>query len=138
MMLMSIVPAINVDAATKSTNSTSELPNRLLIGYWHNFDNAISTVMKLRDVNDNWDVINVSFGETDTSKDRSTILFTPDSTIESESEFKEDVKYLQSKGKKVVLSIGGQNGEVELTNAAAKDNFVKSVSGLVDKYGFDG
>ena len=48
------------------------------------------------------------------------------------------MKYLQSKGKKVLLSIGGQNGQVQLKDAAARNKFVSSVSNIIDTYGLDG
>jgi chitinase len=38
----------------------------------------------------------------------------------------------------VLLSIGGQNGQVQLTTTAARDRFVSSVSAIIDKYGLDG
>ena len=41
-------------------------------------------------------------------------------------------------GKKVLISIGGQNGQVQLTTTAARDTFVSSVSAIIDKYGLDG
>ena len=44
----------------------------------------------------------------------------------------------KSKGKKVVLSIGGQNGVVLLPDNAAKQRFINSIQSLIDKYDFDG
>ena len=141
-MIFTLVPKLNTQAYDDnvnktSTQSASTLPNRLMVGYWHNFDNN-SKVLKLREVNDNWDIINISFGETDATKDKATILFNVDTSIESEEEFISDVKYLQSKGKKIVLSIGGMYGEVYLNSEDAKNRFVNSISNLIDKYGFDG
>ncbi|MBZ9625569.1 hypothetical protein G9F71_022330 [Clostridium sp. FP2] len=107
--------------------------DKLLVGYWHNFDNGTG-IVKLRDVSTKWDVLNISFGET--SVDRAVVEFSP--CYGTESEFKSDVAYLQSKGKKVVLSIGGQNGVVLLPDNTAKEKFVKSLEALIDKYGFDG
>ena len=45
---------------------------------------------------------------------------------------------MQSKGKKIILSIGGQLGQVQLINKTARDNFVRSVSEIITKYGLDG
>lgn len=119
-----------------TSSSSSSLPDRVMIGYWHNFDNN-SRLLKLRDVDDSWDLVYVSFGET-APGDPATIVFSVDPAIETEQEFIEDVKYLHSKGKKVVLSLGGQNGVVYLNSSDSKDKFVNSLSGLIDKYGFDG
>ena len=41
----------------------NNLGSKLLVGYWHNFDNGTG-IIKLKDVSPKWDVINVSFGET--------------------------------------------------------------------------
>ncbi|MGL5152279.1 MAG: glycosyl hydrolase family 18 protein [Clostridium sp.] len=137
-MMLSLAP-ITSNAVTKeeTTVNKQQIRNKTMIGYWHNFDNN-SKKLKLREVNDNWDIINVSFGETNVSVDKSTIIFKPDPVITTEKEFIEDVKYLQSKGKKIVLSIGGMYGQVLLQTDKDRENFVNSLSGLIDKYGFDG
>src|SRR5207249_8112662 len=46
--------------------------------------------------------------------------------------------YLHSLGKKVLISIGGANGTVQLTTTGARDNFVSSVNSIITTYGFDG
>ncbi len=74
------------------------------------------------------------FGET--GGDRSTVEFSP--VYGTDADFKSDISYLKSKGKKVVLSIGGQNGVVLLPDNAAKQRFINSIQSLIDKYGFDG
>lgn len=124
-----LVPKFNASALT-----SSNIPAHVLVGYWHNFENG-SGVIKLRDVSPNWDVINLSFGEP-TSVTSGDIRFKPFNA--TDDEFKADVSYLQSKGKKVLLSIGGQNGQVQLKDQAAKNNFVNSVSSIIDTYGLDG
>lgn len=67
---------------------------------------------------------------------RSTVEFSP--VYGTDAEFKSDISYLKSKGKKVVLSIGGQNGVVLLPDNASKQRFINSIQSLIDKYGFDG
>ena len=52
--------------------------------------------------------------------------------------FTSDVAYLHSIGKKVIISIGGANGLVQLTTAGARDNFVNSVKNIISTYGLDG
>ncbi|MGR6018982.1 hypothetical protein ACT7CU_12420 [Bacillus paranthracis] len=42
--------------------AANNLGSKLLVGYWHNFDNGTG-IIKLRDVSPKWDVINVSFGK---------------------------------------------------------------------------
>ena len=125
LLFVSIIPI-------KAVSAAQSLGERLLVGYWHNFDNGTG-IINLRDVSDKWDVINVAFGET--YSDRAVVEFTP---CYDEEQFISDVQYIKSKGKKVILSIGGQNGVVLLPDATAKEKFVKSICDLVDKYGFDG
>ncbi|MGL5085626.1 MAG: chitinase, partial [Clostridium sp.] len=126
MLFISIFPVRKAHAVTK-------LGNRLLVGYWHNFKNAAADV-KLKDISNEWDVINVSFGITE-GNDRATIVFEP---YYNEAEFIADMKLLQSKGKKVLLSLGGETGIVKVDSKAAEDRYINSLTNIINKYGFDG
>lgn len=108
---------------------------KVLVGYWHNFDNG-SGYIRLRDVSPNFDVINVSFAEPTNGSQGGTIGFTPFNA--TDAQFISDVQYLQSQGKKVIISIGGANGQVQLATAAARQAFVTSMKTIITKYGFDG
>src|SRR5579872_6354898 len=109
---------------------------RLLIGYWHDFSNG-SVNLPLAQVSSNFDVIDVAFGGT--TSDTSTISFTVDTDdIESQAQFIADIGTLHGRGKKVILSIGGANGNVALNTSQDVTNFVNSVSGLIQQFGFDG
>ncbi|MFC8916655.1 chitinase [Streptomyces sp. NPDC057116] len=118
------------------------LPAHALVGYLHaSFANG-SGHTRMADVPDSWDVINLAFGEP-TSVTSGDIRFSlcPASEcpgVESAAEFKAAIKAKQAAGKKVLISIGGQNGQVRLTTAAARDAFVSSVSKIIDEYGLDG
>ncbi|MBW9145477.1 hypothetical protein KTC92_07755 [Clostridium sp. CM027] len=140
MVVIAIGITSNVEAKTIKEIKSVIVPvvkpisgSKLLVGYWHNFDNGTG-IVKLRDVSTKWDVLNISFGETNI--DRAVVEFSP--CYGTEAEFKSDIAYLQSKGKKVVLSIGGQNGVVLVPDATAKQKFINSVEAVIDKYGFDG
>jgi chitinase len=118
------------------------LPDHALIGYLHaSFANG-SGYLRLADVPPAWDIINLAFGEptTVTSGDirfgRCPVSECPN--VESEAEFQAAIDAKQAQGKKVLLSIGGQNGQVRLTTTAARDRFVSSVSTIIDRYGLDG
>ncbi|MGL4798582.1 MAG: carbohydrate-binding protein [Cellulosilyticaceae bacterium] len=110
-----------------------EIGEKLLIGYWHNFDNG-STNIRLRDIPAEWDVVQVAFGETTT--DRAVVEFAPYNC--TEEEFRQDIDYLNSRGVRVILSLGGQNGVIHIDSPQDVDKFVTSVCGLIDKYGFNG
>lgn len=127
--------ASNAVTVTTNPGSGGGVGNKLLVGYWHNFDNG-SGFIRLRDVSPDFDVINVSFAEPVGGATTGTIGFTPYNY--TDADFKADVAYLKSKGKKVVISIGGANGQVQLTTTQARDNFVNSMISIIEKYGFDG
>ena len=124
---MTITPSSKFKADTNIAGN-----GRLLVGYWHNFDNGAG-IVKIRDVDPAWDIINVSFGETYT--DRAVVELHP---VYDEKEFIADIDYVQSKGKKVVLSLGGAEGTIQVPTDAAREKFMTSLTGLIDKYGFDG
>jgi chitinase/chitodextrinase len=126
--------AVSVSVGTCSGGGTG-LPARVLVGYWHNFDNG-SGFIKLRDVSTDWDVINIAFGEP-VAGSTSRIGFTP-TTQTSAAEIQSDVQILHSRGKKVLLSVGGANGHVELRNATERQEFIDSVTAIIRQYGLDG
>ncbi|MFE5189382.1 chitinase [Streptomyces sp. NPDC056628] len=118
------------------------LPAHALVGYLHaSFANG-SGYTRMADVPDSWDVIDLAFGEPtsvtsgDIRFDRCPVTECPN--VESDAEFKAAIRAKQAAGKKVLISIGGQNGQVQLTTAAARDTFVSSVSKIIDEYGLDG
>ncbi|MEU1597504.1 glycoside hydrolase family 18 protein [Streptomyces sp. NPDC005708] len=131
-------------SATTSAGSggSTDLPAHALIGYLHaSFANG-SGYTRLADVPDSWDVIDLAFGEP-TSATSGDVRFTrcpvtECPNVESDADFKAAVKAKQAAGKKVLISIGGQNGQVQLTTTAARDTFVSSVSKIIDTYGLDG
>ncbi|UUN29482.1 chitinase [Streptomyces sp. FIT100] len=118
------------------------LPSHALVGYLHaSFANG-SGYTRMADVPDSWDVINLAFGEP-TSVTSGDIRFSlcPASEcpgVETAAEFKAAIAAKQAAGKKVLISIGGQNGQVQLATTAARDTFVSSVSRIIDEYGLDG
>jgi len=66
------------------------------------------------------------------------ISFTVDPAAGTEAQFIADVAAKRRAGKKVVLSLGGQNGWITLDNATQVTNFVNSAYALIQKFGFDG
>ncbi|MFJ6781599.1 chitinase [Streptomyces yangpuensis] len=118
------------------------LPAHALVGYLHtSFANG-SGYVRMADVPASWDVINLAFGEP-TSVTSGDIRFrlcpvAECPNVESPAEFKAAVRAKQAAGKKVLISIGGQNGQVQLPTPAARDTFVSSVSAIIDEYGLDG
>ncbi|MEV7886269.1 chitinase [Streptomyces sp. NPDC002817] len=127
---------------TAGSGGSADLPAHALVGYLHaSFANG-SGYTRLADVPDSWDVIDLAFGEPtsvtsgDIRFDRCPAAECPN--VESDAEFKAAIRAKQTAGKKVLISIGGQNGQVQLTTTAARDAFVTSVSKIIDEYGLDG
>ncbi|MFF7353259.1 chitinase [Streptomyces filipinensis] len=114
------------------------LPRHAVTGYWQNFDNG-ARVQKLSDVPSSYDIVAVAFA--DTASSPGAVTFNLDSsglggyTVD---QFKADVKAKQAAGKKVVISIGGQNGTVSVNDSTSAANFANSVYSLMQTYGFDG
>nr|WP_256257039.1 glycosyl hydrolase family 18 protein [Streptomyces sp. MUSC 14] len=114
------------------------LPKHAVTGYWQNFNNG-ATVQKLSDVPSSYDIVAVAFADATTTP--GAVTFNLDSaglggyTVD---QFKADIKAKQAAGKKVVISIGGQNGTVSISDPTSATNFANSVYALMQTYGFDG
>ena len=70
-----------------------------LIGYW-------TGTFPLREVSPQWDIILVAFAEPDKNGPQGTMQFHVRAGIDRE-QFKADIAYLKSQGKKVMISLGG-------------------------------
>ncbi|MGW2461679.1 chitinase [Streptomyces sp. NPDC001761] len=133
---------VTATTGTGGGGGPSDLPAHALVGYLHaGFANGAGYT-RLADVPDSWDVIDLAFGEP-TSVTSGDIRFTrcpvtECPNVESDADFKAAIKAKQAAGKKVLISIGGQNGQVQLTTTAARDTFVSSVSKIIDTWGLDG
>jgi chitinase len=134
--------AVTATTGAGTGDGPSDLPTHALVGYLHaGFANGAGYT-RLADVPDSWDVIDLAFGEP-TSATSGDIRFnrcpvTQCPGAESDADFKAAIKAKQAAGKKVLISIGGQNGQVQLTTTAARDAFVSSVSKIIDTWGLDG
>ncbi|MCF3962470.1 chitinase, partial [Streptomyces fuscigenes] len=135
-------PAARAAAPAAEAAAPAALPSHALVGYVHaSFANG-SGYIPLANVPDSWDVIDLAFAEptspTSGQIDFSLCPASECANVESADAFKAAVKAKQAEGKKVVVSIGGANGKVQLTTTAARDTFVASVSKIIDTYGLDG
>ncbi|MFD5631077.1 chitinase [Streptomyces sp. NPDC127072] len=114
------------------------LPKHAVTGYWQNFNNG-ATVQRISAVQSQYDIIAVSFA--DATGTPGAVTFNLDSaglggyTVD---QFKADVAAKRAAGKKVIISIGGQNGTVAINDSTSATNFANSVYSLMTTYGFDG
>ncbi|HSZ41230.1 MAG TPA: glycosyl hydrolase family 18 protein [Trebonia sp.] len=136
----------SVSATTSASSSgggggSSGLPAHILMGYWQDFTNGADN-LTLANVPTSYNLVAVAFGTaTDTP---GQVTFSLDSTLASDlggytqQQFINDIKTLQARGQKVILSIGGENGTVSVDDAASASAFASSVYSLIQQYGFNG
>lgn len=125
-------------ATTAARVATAAPPAHAVTGYWQNFNNG-AAVQKLSDVPAAYDIIAVAFADTGSSP--GAVTFNLDSAGlggYTADQFKADIKAKQAAGKSVVISIGGQNGTVSVSDSASAANFANSVYSLMQEYGFNG
>jgi chitinase len=113
-----------------------------LIGYWTGAG-PHGTLLRLRDVSPQWDVIIVAFANVDHQAPEGTmqmhvLLGKPDERQANLAQMKEDIAWLKSRGKKVLISLGGGGEYFTLAQKESIPNFVNSVTQIVSDYGFDG
>jgi chitinase len=117
------------------------LPAHLLMGYWQDFVNGAKP-LTLASVPTSYNLIAVAFGTATTTPGQ--VAFSLDSSLSSslggytQAQFISDIATLHSRGQKVILSVGGANGTVSVSDAASASNFASSVYALIKQYGFDG
>ncbi len=120
-----------------ATAGQAALPERIIVGYWHNFSNG-SVLIPLAGIPDAFDVINVAFAEPTTFLG-ATMKFVPAPELYRDNQgFIDDVGLMKGRGKKVLISVGGANSPVQLNTASDIQNFVSSMKSIITTYGFDG
>ena len=113
----------------------------MLTGYWQNFNNgatrpeAVATYAQ-------YDIIAVAFADATEHARRGHLqprLGLPALGGYTVAQFKADIKAKQAAGKKVIISVGGQNGTgLGRATRPPATNFANCVYSLMQTYGFDG
>lgn len=128
-------------SATGCTGNCGGNGKHLLTGYWQDFTNG-ATAQRLTDVNAQYDVIAVAFANATGTPGQ--ISFALDSGLSSalggytDAQFRADIATEHSRGKKVILSVGGQNGTISVSDSTSAANFAGSAASIIKSYGFDG
>ncbi|GAA4915510.1 chitinase [Streptomonospora salina] len=131
-------PALLDGPAPASAAPAAAAEGQWLTGYWHNFDNG-STTLPISEVPSAYNMIAVAFAGNASSPGGITFdVAEGELDGYTDRQFKDDVAAVQAEGRKVVLSVGGQNGHVDVTDAAEAANFADSAYALMQEYGFDG
>ncbi len=123
--------------AAESEQAPAAVPAHSVTGYWQNFDNG-ATVQKLGDVQDGYDIIAVAFADATGTDGQIEFNLDPAVGYSSEDEFKADIAAKQEAGKSVVISVGGELGNVTVNDAESAQQFADSTYALMQEYGFDG
>lgn len=134
---------VSATTAEGTPGGVGQLPKHILTGYWQNFVNGATNV-KVRNIPDQYDIIVLAFAEMDPANPGG-VTFTVNSALSNalggytEAELISDIQAKRAQGKKVIISIGGELGNVNLNNPSPNiTNFVNSVYGIITKFGLDG
>jgi chitinase len=127
-----------VSARTLKDDGTKpRVPKHAITGYWQNFNNG-ATVQKLRDVQNAYDIIAVAFADSTTTPGELTFNLSPALGYANVAEFKSDVAAKKAAGKSVIISVGGELGNVTINSDASATAFANSAYALMQEYGFNG
>ncbi|MDI6098958.1 glycosyl hydrolase family 18 protein [Actinoplanes sp. NEAU-A12] len=134
-------PSSSPSTSPSTPPNTGPLPKHFLTGYWQNFDNGAAP-LRLAAVPDTYDLIAVAFADATATQGAVTFNLDPGLATAvggyTDAQFKADIATLHSRGKKVIISVGGEKGTVAVNSAAAATAFADSVHSLIQNYGFDG
>ncbi|MEU0230188.1 MULTISPECIES: glycoside hydrolase family 18 protein [unclassified Streptomyces] len=129
--------AVAARTAKNQTGPGPSVPKHAVTGYWQNFDNGAAK-QKLRDVQAAYDIIAVSFADSTTTPGQITFNLDPAVGYASVADFKADVAAKKAAGKSVIISIGGEKGNVTINSDASATAFANSAYALMQEYGFNG
>ncbi|HEX6451954.1 MAG TPA: glycoside hydrolase family 18 protein [Trebonia sp.] len=133
--------AVSATTPASGGGGGGNLPAHILMGYWQDFTNG-ATPLTLADVPTSYNLVAVAFGTATSTPGQ--VAFSLDPTLASDlggytqAQFISDIQTLHSRGQKVILSVGGQDGAISVSDAASAANFASSVYSLIQQYGFDG
>jgi chitinase len=134
-------PSTSPSPSQSQTPGTGQLPKHFLTGYWQNFDNGAAP-LKLAAVPATYDLIAVAFADATSTAGQVTFNLDPGLATAvggyTDAQFKADIATLHARGKKVIISVGGEKGTVAVNSATAATAFADSVHALIQNYGFDG
>lgn len=134
--------SLGAGSPVATATATAPLPTfmppsgKVFVGYWENWQGESGdTWIPLNSVNDKYNVLIVAF-PTVLSDGTVTMTGLEGSLNPSVA----DVALAHSRGKKVLISIGGALGSTSfsMTTQSQQDNFVSSIIGIVDTFHYDG
>ncbi|MDQ0378540.1 chitinase [Amycolatopsis thermophila] len=124
------------------TPAQAALPSKQLTGYWQNFVNSAQP-LKLSQVPDSYDVIVLAFANADPATP-GAVTFGVDPDLSNalggytDADLKADIAAKRAAGKPVLLSIGGERGNTDLSSADRVSAFVGSFTRIATDFGIQG
>ncbi|ASU78367.1 chitinase [Actinopolyspora erythraea] len=125
-----------------TTVGSAALPEHQLTGYWQNFVNNAEP-LRVSDVPDNYDLVALAFAQSDATRP-GAVKFSVDPELSaalggySDARLKADIAAKQSQGTDFVMSIGGAKGSLNLSTEQRVNNFVDSMTTIIEDYGLNG
>ncbi|HEX4045996.1 MAG TPA: glycosyl hydrolase family 18 protein [Gammaproteobacteria bacterium] len=137
--LLTITTTFTTSAIASTTNTNAALVDSLS-GYWQNFTNPAETPVKLTSIPTQYDIVPVAFADLSSDGTVSFTLQGPpyQATPDSIATFKKDIKALQDKKIKVLISLGGQNGAYQVNSQQQNRKFIDTLKQVIETYGFNG
>lgn len=117
----------------------AQLPERVLVGYWHNWDEGSSLpFLELNEIDERYNVICLSFAVASGGDPANMQFNIYSGSSYNDAELKLDIADKRAEGKVVLMSVGGATGSFRLTNETKKNGFVADMKSLIQEYGLDG
>ena len=113
----------------------AQIPQKALIGYWHNWNISEAPYIQLNALDSRYNVIDFAFAIPHAGTDYQ-MEFIPE--IISQTTCKNYIVALQNQGKKIIISIGGATAPISLDNINERNTFITTMNAIIDQYGFDG
>ncbi|WP_046471470.1 chitinase [Allosalinactinospora lopnorensis] len=137
--LLMTAPSAQAQQAEAGQSDVSANSGQWLTGYWHNFDNG-SSIVEISEVPSAYNLIAVAFADNhpDLPGGITFNLNSDELNGYTEQEFKDDIAAVQAEGRKVIVSVGGELGHVDVTTPEEAANFADTTHDLMREYGFDG
>jgi chitinase len=133
------------ETITVTNTVFTPLPSgNIVLGYAHSWEHASAPFLYFNDMlTTKYNIVAYSFIETVDKNGYTPLLTINSNRYQTNGAFdpqllKDDINSLRDQGIPVIVSIGGQNGHVELNTVAEKNEFVEGLKNIVDEYGFDG
>lgn len=132
-------PIAQADAPDPAPAVASASTHQWLTGYWHNFDNG-STTMRLSEIPQAYNLVAIAFADNLTGTPGGITFDVASAELGgyTAAQFKADAAALRAEGRKIVLSVGGEKGNVIVSNATEAKNFADTAYALMQEWGFDG